>query len=920
MQTFISTITIRPKFTVEYYDAPTIASSVKLSSSYLKVGQTFKLDWAGIDSKSLNKVEYRIASYNDADATVGSDIFKYADSPNLGATSSGSKDITKIKELKEGCYRIYVRGADNGGIKGTGKGATFHIDSTVPTLGSASISPSTTSSNPSESYTPTITWANAKDTHFKQVEYSVNGGSYSLAGTGTSGLFKIPASKFTAPGTHTIKVRAVDKSGNASALKTLTYHIKDINEDLKKYLPTNLATTNYYGKTLISWDKIDNIPGNISYKIYRGETENFTPSDSNIVANNIKDSYSYDMLVGDGKTYYYKIEVIKTKSDGKEENTNTITASIKSSPSNKEEWLKLLGGKDYLGYLSYETPNGNGTIEKSKGNLTYSQTDIELPASQVSFALDRNYNSQSTINNMFGVGWSDSLHKELYKSGTKGDIIFRDSDGSMFKFIKNQNGSYTCDETKDYEFIETDKVEKYETKDDKEKIETYELRDYYEITTKDNTIYRFNKSGQLIAVTNSVEQEEKPYNTFLLYTYDNRGRLVKVMSNSTLGLELNYKSDTGADALLLSNITLPDKTVLSYNYSNGYLTEFKHSSGLNSVSYKFVYDTSKYLNGIRDAENNLYTIGYSGNKANLVTYPNGETYNLGYTSNTKTTMTKKNENKVDVYSESTEFDTNTGKVTKETDATGNVKEFLYNNANKLLVTSTKETVQYEELDVNKTVKFKTKILETKTEYDNNENISTEVDEEGNTTNYNYTNSNVPNEPTSITTKAGDGSTISNETYTYDNLGNISEEKDLVGNTITTYEYNDKGNNINTTEKITSNTKNSSGSITSLESITSYDENGNETTQSEKSANLQSDIENEYDVMGRVIKETNNTSKEVKEYAYDFLGRVTQTSITVSGQTKTETKSYNKNGTVVKEKDTDNIEKSYTFDNLNRVLT
>ena len=65
---------IRPKFTVEYYDGPTIATNLALSSSYLKVGQTFKLDWAGINSKSLNRVEYRIASYNDSDATVGSDI------------------------------------------------------------------------------------------------------------------------------------------------------------------------------------------------------------------------------------------------------------------------------------------------------------------------------------------------------------------------------------------------------------------------------------------------------------------------------------------------------------------------------------------------------------------------------------------------------------------------------------------------------------------------------------------------------------------------------------------------------------------------------------------------------------------------------------------------------------------------------
>lgn len=246
-----------------------------------------------------------------------------------------------------------------------------------------------------------------------------------------------------------------------------------------------------------------------------------------MVADNIKESYIYDLLVGDEKTYYYKVEVIKTKSNGTEEDTDVITASIKSSANDNEEWSKRLGSKSYLGYFSYETPNGNGTIEKSKGNLTYSQTDIELPASQVNFTLERNYNNQSSINSMFGIGWSDSFHKELYKIGTNGDVIFRDSDGAMYKFLKDNEGNYTCNETKDYKLVETDKIEKYETKDEEGKTEVYELRDYYEITTKDNTIYRFNKSGQLIAITNLVQKSESqddiseeeieiPYNTFLI--------------------------------------------------------------------------------------------------------------------------------------------------------------------------------------------------------------------------------------------------------------------------------------------------------------------------------------------------------------------------------------------------------------------
>ena len=103
-------------------------------------------------------------------------------------------------------------------------------------------------------------------------------------------------------------------------------------------------------------------------------------------------------------------------------------------------------------------------------------------------------------------------------------------------------------------------------------------------------------------------------------------------------------------------------------------------------------------------------------------------------------------------------------------------------------------------------------------------------------------------------------------------------------------------------------------------VQSYDENGNEIIQTETSANLESNIENEYDAMGRVVKSTDIKSGELKVYTYDFLGRVTKTSTTISGQTKIETKSYNKNGTVVEERDVDGITKSYTFDSLNRLLT
>ncbi|MEG0856904.1 MAG: DNRLRE domain-containing protein, partial [Terrisporobacter sp.] len=226
---------IRPKFTVEYYDGPTTASTLKLSSSYLKVGETFKLDWAGIDSKSLSRVEYRIAPYNDADGVVGSDLFKYADSPNLGATSSGSKDITKIKELKEGCYRIYVRGVDSGGIKGTGKGATFHIDSTLPVISSLVASPTSSSTNQIKSQNIALSWK-IDEKHLKDVQYNIDGGTFTTVESAgvTNSKFTIPSSKFKTSKTYKIGLKAIDKSGNASAIKYINVYVDAIAPDISK--------------------------------------------------------------------------------------------------------------------------------------------------------------------------------------------------------------------------------------------------------------------------------------------------------------------------------------------------------------------------------------------------------------------------------------------------------------------------------------------------------------------------------------------------------------------------------------------------------------------------------------------------------------------------------------------------------------
>ena len=68
------------------------------------------------------------------------------------------------------------------------------------------------------------------------------------------------------------------------------------------------------------------------------------------------------------------------------------------------------------------------------------------------------------------------------------------------------------------------------------KTETKEiiLTHKYEITTKDNTIYRFNEKCQLIVVT-------EPNETCIIYNYDNLGRLSKLTNSNGVEISLQYK-------------------------------------------------------------------------------------------------------------------------------------------------------------------------------------------------------------------------------------------------------------------------------------------------------------------------------------------------------------------------------------------
>ena len=892
-----SSSALRPKFTVEYYDAPTVATSVKLSKAYLKKGETARLTWNGINSKALQTIEYRIARRDDNTGIIDSvsdSIVKYT---KVGTTSNGSSDISTIKDLPEGCYRILVRGVDKSGIKGPATGYNFHIDNTKPTIGNVTF----------DSENVAITWKNANDLHFKEVQYSLNSRAYKTMSTDTSGSFIIPNDEFTQEGTYTIKVRSIDKSGNTSAVKSFKYE-NIIDSDIEGYKPLNLNISNYYGKNLITWDisKEDKTLGSISYNIYKGTTENFTPSNDNLIAENIKTFYYADMEIG--KNSYYKIQAVVTGSTKKGE----VSDSINGENISITEFDKRLGNKEYLGYFAFDTPNGNGTIEKSKGNLTYSQTDTELPTEQLDFSLQRIYNSQSTFSGMFGLGFSDTFHKELYKVGD--NIVLSENDGSIYKF-KKENENWVCDETKDYELNENSRENTYKIKISENEKKELQLTHKYEITTKDNTIYRFNEKGQLIVVT-------EPNETCIIYNYDNLGRLSKLTNSNGVEISLQYKE--GNDKNLLEKIVLPDSSVLKYDYSNGKLTKFTHLKNDNlicfdKVNYCFEYDTNNLLTGIKDAKGNLYSINYNSDKASKVVYPNGENYNINYL-NGLTEVSKINENRALIYTESTSFDTKNGKVTTETDANKNKTTYTYGNKNnQYLVTETSKIVDYQELNNNNEMIFKTKEVITTTDYNENEDVKEEIDEEGNITTYKYEFIDEINEhnPTKIVTTTSSNAKntkyISNESFNYNPLGNLIEENDLINKTNTVSEFNENG------QVVSENVTNTETNKTTSETIYNYDDLGNVTKESTATDNIESSQTNEYDSMGRVTLSTDSSTKNQTKTEYDYLGREVKTKLLNSSGTLIEEKenTYDENGTLIKEV-LNGVTTNYEYDNLNRL--
>ena len=960
-----STSSRRPKLSVVVSDKPATPSNITLSSSYGKPGDKVTVSWAGITSSGLDRVEYRIARV-DADGTELGNIVSYADSgTKIGNTASGSAEITipACSGYEEAEYKIVVRGVDDQGNKGSGKSKRFHMDAKNPLFDASKtkLLPATSASEPTTDLTPELSWE-LTESNLKALSYSVTcggeqtgQGSLNAALTGTASL---PASCFGNTGEYVVVLEAEDKAGNTASSVPMYYHVGEIPVDLSGYVPASgsLKIRQQYGKNTLFWECASSqIPNNISWRIYRGDSSNFSMNEDSLVAEEIREKHWTDMETPGGSTYYYKIQVVQISASGgilaKENGPDTVHAGAVSEDSYDSD----TGSKEWKSYFSFDNAAGSGTVDQKSGNLSYSQTDAEISAAVGSLGLTRTYNSLSGLSGMFGNGWSDSFHKELTKNSA-GDFCLTEGDGTVFRFTKDGN-AYDCAESADYELYTkgVDGVQLVSGASDAQEEElpsagligyvAYPVREeytdadgetawsvsyqtrYHEYSVKSqSTVYRFNRKGRLVA-------EVDANNNFLLYDYNNDGTLKSVTTSGGKKISLSYNADGLAVKALL-----PDGTYLDYGYDSSHnLVSVKHwdKNGSKKITCTYTYGTGG-LSSVSDFEGNVQTVTYSSGRVTAVTYADGETYAISY-ENGKTSVTKTGAGQTKpIWQTEVSYDEE-GKTLSEIDAAGKATSYTYGyTGNPYLVTKKESSEPYQYLDGDKVV-FSAYMRTETMEYDSEERlVKEEMAEAGNkeTTVYTYPSVSAAGEwnedlEISKTTQMqdADGTELEEDIdYTYDDAGNLLMEEDAFNEEKTVYAYDDDGNETSS-HSYTTDTGILTGDVLTQTGTAEYDADGNvvyeETIAAPESSNsVTSSTDLVYDEMGRTVKNTDEKGN-VTETAYDWLGRAVKTTETRTGEegqsvvTVTDT-TYHDNGTVDTEAVTGGVTSAYTYDTQGRV--
>ncbi|MFR8072868.1 MAG: DUF6531 domain-containing protein, partial [Anaerovoracaceae bacterium] len=245
-----------------------------------------------------------------------------------------------------------------------------------------------------------------------------------------------------------------------------------IYSDVEDYAPKRLSVEdkiNY--KTYLKWDIPDTLPAEISYEVYRGTSEDFIPDETTLVASDVKAGYFTEINAWHGKDFYYKVCAVKKFKDAlgiNRESRSSFTEVMAGRAADLNESVKRLGIKEFWEFTEFNTPGGNGYIEKSSGNFVYQQKDAELPNEDFDVTLTRTYNSQSSTRGTFGSGWSHDYDIELINLSDDNSldfthVILKDGNGTIYHFTRGSEDEYFISSFGRYVNLTAEQTEKTKT-------------------------------------------------------------------------------------------------------------------------------------------------------------------------------------------------------------------------------------------------------------------------------------------------------------------------------------------------------------------------------------------------------------------------------------------------------------------------
>ena len=335
-------------------------------------------------------------------------------------------------------------------------------------------------------------------------------------------------------------------------------------------------------------------------------------------------------------------------------------------------------------------------------------------------------------------------------------------------------------------------------------------------------------------------------------------------------------------------------------------------SGDETIEYEYQYDKPllssqpRNLTVIKEPQNkSQYTIEYDfeNDRVEEAQYPNGEKFTFDYADDNTCTITKKYSAGQAVMGEKDFFDRVYGKCEKSIRGVDDISRLEGSSEQGLDVTtyeykdnqltSSTSTAQYLEINSSGYVVEKSGVKENKAQY-SGDNPVKETEDDGTISEYTYyteeDGANLDDLVKTVKETNGDGKVTAYQKYSYDAAGNVTETIDYVAGTKVNNTYYADGAFKGELSSMTEKTLTVSGDYTvtaeTLRSTSQFayqystadgkrekSETCTQTIPKPDGTNETITTSRTYDVMGRLIKETDSRGYQTV-HTYDGFGRVT----------------------------------------------